>query len=51
MNESEGKKDLRRQGLCLMPVSSSIAVANYEMNAELLWSPSYGGPSFIRQRR
>ncbi|MCH89216.1 transcription factor bHLH112-like [Trifolium medium] len=45
--ESEGKKqDLRSQGLCLVPISSTFPMAN-ETPVDF-WMPTFGGPLFGR---
>ncbi|XP_028788703.1 transcription factor bHLH112 [Neltuma alba] len=43
-----GKQDLRSQGLCLAPISSTFSLANYEMMASELWTHAYGGAFIIR---
>jgi hypothetical protein len=47
VNESEGKKqDLRSQGLCLVPISSTFPMTN-ETPVDF-WTPTFGGPLFGR---
>ncbi|KAA8515433.1 hypothetical protein F0562_018956 [Nyssa sinensis] len=46
LKDPEGaKQDLRSRGLCLVPISSTFPVANYEPTADF-WTPTFGGLTF-----
>jgi hypothetical protein len=45
-DSQEKKQDLRSQGLCLVPISSTFPMTN-ETPVDF-WTPTFGGPLFGR---